>query len=364
MCFGVNHSRFGQHPFISQRWDEVMHLVSDWDPIRQRRHFHDGVRFKGGFKRARQAWLYATLFLDKRTPYPISLTTRLCAGATRAAPVRYYVIRVGTHPATGAVFEGYITADESIYRALRTDSRSVGARFDCFDAAQAYVHREPRDVPPSVVFPEFQRALGPNHAWLDFHSNRLWEYRTAWEGRYSLTADFNARTEDSGSAGLAEELKFFEAHLETRDGRDLSVGHVPGDVHPASRRRQAPLVRPRTVSLSYHLAAEYQRLLKCGDYRCPPGMGPVLTRPLDSEGWSRNIPWYNSGPFGVPLDVSCSLQMLGVATDTEIALYHSQFTAEFIDWETTIMTYQRLVQQHLERTEQPPATGPTQTGPG
>ena len=126
-----------------------------------------------------------------------------------------------------------------------------------------------------------------------------------------------------------------------------------------------PKIGTREVpTLSYHLASEYQRLLKCGDYRCPPGMVPVLTRPLDSEWWSRDIPWYNSGPFGVPLDVSCSLQMLGVDTDTEIALYHSQFTAEFIDWETTIMTYQRLVQQHLERTEQPPATGPTHTGSG
>jgi len=51
-----------------------MHLVSDWDPLRQRRHFHDGVRFKGGFKRARQAWRYATLLLDERTPYPPSLS--------------------------------------------------------------------------------------------------------------------------------------------------------------------------------------------------------------------------------------------------------------------------------------------------
>ena len=218
-----------------------MHLVSDWDPLRQRRHFHDGVRFKGGFKRARQAWRYATLFLDERTPYPISLTTRLRAGATRAAPVRYYVIRIGTHPATGAVFEGYITADESIFRALRTDSRSVGARFDCFDAAQAYVHREPRDVPPSVVFPEFQRALGPNHVWLDFHSNRLWEHRTAWEGRYSPTADFNAITEDGGSAGLAEDLRF---SFLKRISRLATFGIYRSgtskmDSCPTSRRRQA-----------------------------------------------------------------------------------------------------------------------------
>ena len=65
-------------------------------------------------------------------------------------------------------------------RALRTDHRSVGARFDCFDSAQAYAHLQPRDVPPSSMYPEFQVALGPNNAWLDFHVNRAWEYRTAW----------------------------------------------------------------------------------------------------------------------------------------------------------------------------------------
>jgi len=162
MWFGVNRSRYGEEPFISQRWDEVMHLVSNWDPTNGRRHFLDGVRFKGGFKRARQAWRYATLLVDERTPFPPSLTTYLRCVATRAAPVRYYVIRIGTHPATGACFERYITADESIYRALRTDSRSVGARFDTFEAACAYMHLEPRDVPPSVVYPEFQVALGPN----------------------------------------------------------------------------------------------------------------------------------------------------------------------------------------------------------
>jgi hypothetical protein len=89
MWFGVNRNRYGQYPFISQRWDEVMHLVSDWDPLSKRRRFLDGVRFKGGFKRARQAWRYATLFLDERTPCPPSLTARIRAGATRASPVRY-----------------------------------------------------------------------------------------------------------------------------------------------------------------------------------------------------------------------------------------------------------------------------------
>ena len=131
MWFGVNRSRYGEEPFISQRWDEVMHLVSDWDPTRERRHYLDGTRFKGGFKRARQAWRYATLLVDERSPFPPSLSTYLRCVHTRAAPARYYAIRIGTHPATGACFERYITADVSIYRALRTDSRSVGARFEC-----------------------------------------------------------------------------------------------------------------------------------------------------------------------------------------------------------------------------------------
>ena len=42
MWFGVNRNQDGQYPFISQRWDEVMHLVSDWDPLSQRRRFLDG----------------------------------------------------------------------------------------------------------------------------------------------------------------------------------------------------------------------------------------------------------------------------------------------------------------------------------
>ena len=54
--------------------------------------------------------------------------------------------------------------------------------------------------------------------------------------------------------------------------------------------------------------------------------------------------------------------MLGADTDTEIALYQSQVTAEFTDWETTIMIYQRLVQQHLERTEQTLLLGPHKRG--
>ena len=247
MWFGVNRSRFGEEPFISQRWDEVMHLVSDWNPAKQCRHFLDGIRFEGGFRRARQAWRYATLLVDERSPYPPSLTGYLRCHATRAAPVRYYAIRIGTHPATGACFTRYITADESIYRALRTDSRSVGARFDNFDAACAYMHLEPRDVPPSVMFPEFQVALGPNNPWLDFHANRLWEYRTAWGARYSLTADLNAVAEASDPDGLSSELMFFETYLAARTGGDRSVGHTPEARTPQLRsHRQAPATRRST----------------------------------------------------------------------------------------------------------------------
>ena len=71
MWFGVNRSRSGEEPFISQRWDEVMHLVSDWDP------YLDGTRFKGGFKRACRAWRYAKLLVDERSPFPPSLTIYL-----------------------------------------------------------------------------------------------------------------------------------------------------------------------------------------------------------------------------------------------------------------------------------------------
>ena len=337
MWFGVNRSRYGEEPFISQRWDEVMHLVSNWDPTNGRRHFLDGVRFKGGFKRARQAWRYATLLVDERTPFPPSLTTYLRCVATRAAPVRYYAIRIGTHPATGACFERYITADESIYRALRTDSRSVGARFDTFEAACAYMHLEPRDVPPSVVYPEFQVALGPNNSWLDFHANRLWEYRTAWGNRYSLTADINAVAEGSDPAGLSSELLLFEAYLAARTERDRSVGHTP-EARTPQHSQQAPASLPRSVTWSYHCAAESRRLQCCGDYRCPPDKGPVLTRPPDSGWWRGDIPWYNSGPYGLPLDLSVQVAMEHDFHDEDqISLYQAQFGNDFIDWETAVL---------------------------
>jgi hypothetical protein len=77
---------------------------------------------------------------------------------------------------------------------------------------------EPRDVPPSVMFPEFQVALGPNNPRLDFPANRLWEYRTAWGNRYSLTSDLNA---------VSSELLFFESYLAARTVIDRSAGHIP-----------------------------------------------------------------------------------------------------------------------------------------
>jgi hypothetical protein len=67
------------------------------------------------------------------------------------------------------------------------------------------------------------------------------EYRTAWEGRYSLTADVNAITEDGGSAGLAEDLRF---SFLKRISRLATFGIYRSgtskmDSCPTSRRRQA-----------------------------------------------------------------------------------------------------------------------------
>ena len=70
-------------------------------------------------------------------------------------------------------------------------------------------------------------SAGPNNPWLDFHANRLWEYRTAWGARYSLTADLNAVAEASDPDGLSSELMFFETYLAARTGGDRSVGHIP-----------------------------------------------------------------------------------------------------------------------------------------
>ena len=136
---------------------------------------------------------------------------------------------------------------------------------------------EPRDVPPSVMFPEFQVALGPNSPRLDFPANRLWEYRTAWGNRYSLTADLNAVGEGSDPDGLSSELLVFESYLAARTVIDRSVGHIP-EARTPQRSQQAPATRPRTVTWAYHLSAESRRLQCCVDYRCPPDQGPVLTR--------------------------------------------------------------------------------------
>ena len=202
--------------------------------------------------------------------------------------------------------------------------------------AYAYMQLEPRDVPPSVMFPEFQVELGPNSPRLDFHANRLWEYRTAWGNRYSLTADLNKVAEGSDPDGLSSELLFFESYLAARTVIDRSAGHIP-EARTPQRSQQAPATRPRTVTWAYHLSAESRRLQCCVDYRCPPDQGPVLTRPPDSAWWRGDIPWYNSGPYGLPLELSVQVEMEHDFDDEdEISLYHAQFENDFIDWETAV----------------------------
>jgi hypothetical protein len=142
-----------------------MHLVSDNEPgpltpgCRCR-------RFLG--KRVLQRWLlecllgrrYATLLIDDSLPVPPSLTAPAAMQLLKEVPMRYYVIWVGTTPSNGAVFTDYITTDQSVNRALRSDLLSIGARFDSFDEALTYAQLEFADVPPSVMYPELQHAPG------------------------------------------------------------------------------------------------------------------------------------------------------------------------------------------------------------
>ena len=73
--FGVYRDRYGRNPFITQCWDEVMHLVSDNVTFKGcGRRFLDNVAFKGGFSCAYTAWRYATLLVDENCfsvpPFP------------------------------------------------------------------------------------------------------------------------------------------------------------------------------------------------------------------------------------------------------------------------------------------------------
>ena len=186
---------------------------------------------------------------------------------------------------------------------------------------------------PSSKWPSGQTVRG----WSDFLANRLWEYRTAWGNRYSLTADLNAVAEGSDPDGLSSELLFFESYLAARTVIDRSAGHIP-EARTPQRSQQAPATRPRTVTWAYHLSAESRRLQCCVDYRCPPDQGPVLTRPTpDSAWWRSDIPWYNSGPYGPPLELSAQVIMQHHFDNAdEISLRHAQFENDFIDWETAV----------------------------
>ena len=86
--------------------------------------------------------------------------------------MRYYVIWVGTTPINGAVFTDYITTDQSVNRALRSDLLSIGTRSYSFDEAMTYAQLEFADVPPSVMYPELQHAPGANNIWLNFQRYR------------------------------------------------------------------------------------------------------------------------------------------------------------------------------------------------
>ena len=86
-------------------------------------------------------------------------------------PSRYYAIWIGSHPSNGDVFSRYITTDQSVYRALRTDSLSRGARFQSYQDAVTYTELAYEDVPPSVMYPELHHAPGPLSDWYDSNSH-------------------------------------------------------------------------------------------------------------------------------------------------------------------------------------------------
>ena len=175
--FGVHPDRCGRNPFITQCWDEVMHLVSDnvldpRQPDRCERRFLNNVAFKGGFSCAYAAWRYATLLVDENFQFPRSLSAPQAMQFSRGVRMKYYAIWVGTHPRSGVVLTGYITTDQSVYRALRTNMLSIGAVFNSFDEAETYTRLDFEDVFPSAMLPELQTAPGANNPWLNFQRHR------------------------------------------------------------------------------------------------------------------------------------------------------------------------------------------------
>jgi len=163
--FGVHRDHYILNPFITQRFDEGMHLVSDNEPglLTPRCRFR---RFLG--KRVLHRWLlecllgrrYATLLIDDSLPVPPSLSAPAAMQLSREVPMRYYVIWVGTTLSNGAVFTDYITTDQSVNRALRSDLLSIGARFDSFDEAITYARLDFADVPPFRDVPRAATRTG------------------------------------------------------------------------------------------------------------------------------------------------------------------------------------------------------------
>ena len=154
------------------------------------------------------------------------------------------------------------------------------------------MHREPRPVRSSVRW-----LCIPSFNWLSGQTIRGWILMHAQGNRYSLTADINAVAEGGDRAGLSSELLLFEAYLPARTVRDQSVGHTP-EVRTPQHSQQAPASLPRSVTWSYHCAAESRRLQCCGDYRCPPYKGPALMRPPVSGWWRGDIPGTTVVPMG------------------------------------------------------------------
>ena len=96
--FAVYCDRYAPNPFISQRWDEVMHLVSDPETQADAprggcfRRFFQGVCFKGGFTSAWSAWRFATQLVDDNLPCPPSLAEAPGMQQLGGVPFRYHAI--------------------------------------------------------------------------------------------------------------------------------------------------------------------------------------------------------------------------------------------------------------------------------
>jgi hypothetical protein len=247
-----------------------------------------------------------------------------------------------------------------VYRALRSDLLSIGARFDSFDEAITYARLEFADVPPSVMYPKLQHAPGANNSWLNFQRYR--EQESSISDGTSFTevgqpeGHFLDRVVPDGSQGLfhstriphglAATSRFHEhrelVYMEMEELSRYMMCTAPLPPDPVFITHSPPF--PMISYLNYD-AAEHRRLQASGDYRCPRGQGPADLRRMEGGFDLAAVPWFMRGPNGIDVGLATDLSQLGWSMRDILVLYHQQFAPDFTDLASSIRRHNRMIRE-------------------